>query len=462
MVQRMLFVAVGVYPEDDRDHFGNKRICTAGELMTSLFCQLFRRSINDVKKYCQKCLDDNKEILLPSAVKPATITRGIKYSLATGNWGQQGTPGVRAGVSQVLARLTYAATLSHLRRINAPIGREGKLTKPRKLHNTHWGIVCPAETPEGQACGLVKNLALMASVTNGGSFPQIAQFLQESVNHGTTKVFFNGTFMGTHGNPDALMDEMVSLRRSGDFPSDISLMHNRRLMEIRVCTDEGRCTRPLLVVKNGKILLPPEETSAPFDSLVANGYIEYIDTEEEETTMIAMFPDDVQRYHTHCEIHPSMILGVCASIVPFPDHNQSPRNTYQAAMGKQAMGIYCSNFNTRFDTQAYLLWYPQKPLVSTRSMHHFNFSELPAGTNSVVAIGCYTGYNQEDSLIMNQSSIDRGLFRSTYYHTIKDEEQNGEQFGMPDRNDTVNMQQGSYQKLDEDGIICAGSMVYVH
>lgn len=168
--------------------------------------------------------------------------------------------------------------------------------------------------------------------------------------------------------------------------------------------------------------------------------------------------------YTHCEVHPSMILGICASIIPFPDHNQSPRNTYQSAMGKQAMGMYCTNYQLRMDTLAYLLFYPQKPLVTTRAMEHLHFRELPAGINCVVALACYSGYNQEDSVIMNQSSIDRGLFRSLYFRSIKDEEKRGkagerEEFEIPDKDVTMALRHGSYAKLDADGLAVPGERV---
>ena len=194
--------------------------------------------------------------------------------------------------------------------------------------------------------------------------------------------------------------------------------------------------------------------------------------------------------HTHCEIHPSLILGICGSIIPFPDHNQSPRNTYQSAMGKQAMGIYASNFLVRMDTMASVLYYPQKPMVETRAMTYMRFRELPAGINAIVAIACYTGYNQEDSLIFNFSSVDRGFHRSVFYRCYVDEEagipvigpSNGEggggrgvpaaavgafqsgkateQFELPSRANTRGLKQGNYAHLDPvDGLAVPGECV---
>jgi len=163
-----------------------------------------------------------------------------------------------------------------------------------------------------------------------------------------------------------------------------------------------------------------------------------------------------------------MILGICASIIPFPDHNQSPRNTYQSAMGKQAMGTYITNYQLRMDTLAHVLYYPQKPLGITRSMQYLHFRELPAGINATVAIACYSGYNQEDSVIMNQSSIDRGFFRSIYYRSYRDEERKvqiagredqSERFELPNRETTQGMRKANYDKLDEDGLIAPGTRI---
>ncbi|KAL3690175.1 hypothetical protein R1sor_016484 [Riccia sorocarpa] len=495
IIHRLLLCALGRRAEDDRDHYGNKRLDLAGPLLGGLFRMLFRKLTKDVRGYLQKCVDNGKEINLAYAVKAKTITSGLKYSLATGNWGQANTAGVRAGVSQVLNRLTYASTLSHLRRLNSPIGREGKLAKPRQLHNSHWGMMCPAETPEGQACGLVKNLALMAHITVGSAANPILEFLEEwstenfeeispAVIPQSTKIFVNGCWVGIHRDPELLVRTLRQLRRQVDVNPEVGVVRDIRLKELRLYTDYGRCSRPLFIVEKQRLLIKKsdvralqlkEASESGWHELVAKGFIEYVDTEEEETTMISMTISDLvnarnnpeeaySKTYTHCEIHPSMILGVCASIIPFPDHNQSPRNTYQSAMGKQAMGIYVTNYQLRMDTLAYVLYYPQKPLVTTQAMAHLHFRQLPAGINAIVAIACYSGYNQEDSVIMNQSSIDRGFFRSIFYRSYRDEEKKQgtlvkEEFERPNRENTTGMRHGSYDKLDDDGLAPPGTRV---
>ncbi|KAJ2720946.1 DNA-dependent RNA polymerase II [Coemansia sp. Benny D115] len=519
MIHRLLMCVLERRECDDRDHYGKKRMDLGGPLLASLFRTLFRKMTNEIKLYLKKCIDTNREFNLLLAIKPNTITSGLRYALATGNWGEQKKAmQARAGVSQVLNRYTFASTLSHLRRCNTPIGRDGKIAKPRQLHNTHWGIVCPAETPEGQACGLVKNLALMAHVTVGVPSSPIRNFLSEwSVESlaeveassvlNTTKVFLNGEWVGVHRNAEELVTCMLDARRKLDIAFEISIVHDVREFELRIHADSGRVCRPLLIVdKDLRLKLNHahidaieqtdliEEDAYRWADLLADGVIEYLDAEEEETAMICMTPQELAESYwykrngtlpyvevdlasrarsrrnvmidtwTHCEIHPSMILGICASIVPFPDHNQSPRNTYQSAMGKQAMGIMLTNYQLRMDTLNNILYYPQKPLATTRSMEYLKFRELPAGQNAIVGIMCYGGYNQEDSVIMNQSSIDRGLFRSLYFRTYSDEEDKmGSKdmgtFERPTPDTTLRLKHGTYEKLEDDGLIAPGTRV---
>ncbi|KAI9840569.1 MAG: DNA-dependent RNA polymerase II [Thelocarpon superellum] len=534
MIHRMLQCALGRREVDDRDHFGKKRLDLAGPLLANLFRMLFNKLTKDIYKYLQRCVEGNREFNLTLGVKASTITNGLKYSLATGNWGdQKKAASSKAGVSQVLNRYTFASTLSHLRRTNTPIGRDGKIAKPRQLHNTHWGLVCPAETPEGQACGLVKNLALMCYITVGSPSEPLVEFMaargmeileeyQPSKSPNATKVFVNGVWVGVHQDAQRLVQTVQEVRKQHSIPPEVSMIRDIRDREFRISSDAGRVCRPLFVIENdvkdenyGNLRLTKAHISRLEDDnqldpnlddeererqmfgwkgLVEAGAVEYVDAEEEETIMIVMTPEDLEiarqlragyalpedtsgsikrvkaplnptaHTWTHCEIHPSMILGICASIIPFPDHNQSPRNTYQSAMGKQAMGVFLTNFDQRMDTMANILYYPQKPLATTRSMEFLKFRELPAGQNAIVAIACYSGYNQEDSVIMNQSSIDRGLFRSLFYRSYTDQEKRigmatVEQFEKPMRSDTLKLKHGTYEKLDDDGIIAPGVRV---
>jgi DNA-directed RNA polymerase II subunit RPB2 len=209
-VHKMLMCSLGRAEEDDRDHFGKKRLDLAGPLMAGLFRTLFLKLLKEARRYLQKCLEENRDFNLMMTINPKIISSGLNYSLATGNWGDK-LKSSKAGVAQVLNRLTYASALSHLRRLNTPLAKEGKLAKPRHLHCTHWGMVCPAETPEGHAIGLVKNLALMASITVGSPAIQILDFLMEwgtenleeitprdIADPRVTKVFVDGSWIGVH------------------------------------------------------------------------------------------------------------------------------------------------------------------------------------------------------------------------------------------------------------------------
>ncbi|ELA46495.1 hypothetical protein VCUG_02039 [Vavraia culicis subsp. floridensis] len=531
MIQRLLNCAMKRVTPDDRDHYGKKRMDLAGPLLAQLFKVLFRKLCQETIKHMQKCIENKRDFNIALGLKTSIITQGFRYSLATGNWGEQARAmQTKAGVAQVLNRYNFISTLSHLRRVNSPMGREGKLAKPRQLHNTHWGMVCPAETPEGQACGLVKNLSLLAYISVNHPIEGVVELLEEfglksleevaaSEVNKATKVFVNGTWLGITTEREFLYTVLKRMKRQARIHKDVSIVQSLRDKEIRILCDAGRPCRPCFVVENNRILFTAEhanmlrEGKMIWEDLVNNGIVEYLDVEEEDQAMICMSPDELYKQqmvtdrvnaelrgergesverskghasrnmgkhiapatpgddlhdlitnYTHCEIHPSMILGICASMIPFPDHNQSPRNTYQSAMSKQAMGVYATNFLLRMDSLSNILFYPQKPLVTTRAMEYLRFRELPAGQNAIVAIACYTGYNQEDSVIMNQSAIDRGLFRSFLYRTYTDQEtMNGpgcvEVFAKPRRGEVLRMKNLNYDKLDEDGIVNPGARV---
>jgi DNA-directed RNA polymerase II subunit RPB2 len=507
MVNRLVSAKMGRRVIDDRDHVGMKRVDLSGPLLAVLFRQLFRRMSEELRKYIQKKLHSGHDFNLTDAINNRIITDGLKYGLATGNWGQskQGpnsSGNVKTGVSQVLNRLTYASTISHMRRLNAPIGREGKTPKPRQLHNTHWAMICPSETPEGSACGLTKNMAMMSYISGIGSAlgvvecceefgVKVLEELEPREMVDATKVFVNGEWLGIHTRPLELVYVMRLLRRMNRaIGRETSIVHDVVSQEIRVYTDMGRMLRPVYIVENSRILVKkshiyrlqhPKSAAGPlhWNALMDAGLIEYLDVMEEERSMIAIMVADVARAatdtqafvrtFTHCEIHPSMILGVCGSIIPFPNHNQAPRNTYQSAMGKQAMGIYVTNFQLRLDTMANILYYPQRPLVTTRGMVYVNFHELPAGCNVVVAIMCYGGYNMEDSVLFSLGAIDRGLFRSVAYKVYSDHEKsigNGpkarllDEFGIPTPDTCINIKRRDlFSKLDSDGIVAPGRRV---
>ena len=500
MIYRLGNCALGRAKGDDRDHYGKKRLDMSGVLLTGIFRQYFRNFLKNAESNLKEKIkhSSSNSIELGEVFDTTIISNGMKYALATGNWGKNRIGVVlKTGVAQVLQRLTFMSSLSHLRRLNTPLEKTGKITKPRQLHNTHWGMLCPAETPEGQACGLVKNLSLMAFVSVGtpsrlmqedldslSDFQQLSEVSPELI-RGKSKIFINGAWVGITGSPDDIMRELIKQRREAKISKEISIVNNFMNKEIKIYTDSGRAMRPLFIVEkykdkkneiNSRLKITKQniidlsEQRTTFDNLVENGIIEYLDVEEEETSMIAMKIKDLElnkdycSTYTHCEIHPAMILGVSASIIPFPDHNQSPRNVYQSAMGKQAIGIYSTNFNMRMDTLSYLLFYPQKPLVTTQSMEFLKFKDLPAGINAIVAIMCYTGYNQEDSVIMNQSSIDRGLFRSAFFRTYTSEQRveaklKHENFEVPNEKEVSKYRVGSYCKLDKEGLIAPGTKV---
>ena len=260
-----------------------------------------------------------------------------------------------------------------------------------------------------------------------------------------------------------------------------SIVFNYKAKEIIICNDAGRLIRPVLKVKNNKILVTNDiikklkSQELQWDDLLCDckideSIIEYIDPREQNASLIAMKTTDMNktdsnfiRNYTHCEIHPSTIFGILASCIPFPEHNQAPRLTYQCAMGKQAMGVYVTNYNSRMDKTAYVHTYGMRPLVDTQLMNLINLHNIPSGAQVIVAIMTYTGYNQEDSILFNKGSIERGLFQATIYHTEKDEDKkiHGDQEirCRPDATKTKCMKFGNYNKVNDNGVIPENTLV---
>ncbi|MFX1597668.1 MAG: DNA-directed RNA polymerase subunit B [Promethearchaeota archaeon] len=470
MAQRLVELVLGKRVKDDKDHYSNKRLKLAGELLTSLFRVAFLNLVRDVKYQLERTAVRGRKPNIRTAVRADVITERLKHALATGNW-----VGGKAGVSQLLDRTNYISTLSHLRRIVSPLSRSQPHFEARDLHPTHWGRICPNETPEGPNCGLVKNLALMAYISVGTDERAVENILlnlgvypAEEVIKDKTKrgaqVFLNGRLVGVHPKAKELIEKMRMMRRKGEIHDEVNVAYDSETNEIQINCDSGRARRPLIIVEDGVPKLKPEyleqlrNREVVFSDLVSRGIIEYLDSEEEENSFIALNPEDLASEHTNLEIAPSAILGITASTTPFPEHNQSPRNVYQAGMSKQALGIYATNYRHRVDTRSHLLHYPQRPIVKTKAMDSVGFASRPAGQNLVVAVLSFQGYNLEDALVINKASIERGVGIGTFFRSYEAEERKypggqEDRFEIPEKSVRGYRIAEAYRHLAEDGII---------
>lgn len=512
MTNRLLKCSLGLEMPDDRDSYMNKRVDTTGILLNNLFRNYFNKMVKDMQKQIIREIntgswrssEDYNSIVnmtnIYKIIKSTTIENGLKRALSTGDFGVKQVNSNKVGVAQVLNRLTYISSLSHLRRINTPIDKSGKLIPPRKLHPTSWGFLCPAETPEGGSVGVVKNLSYMTHITTTSNsnalyeyilphITPIEELMEDKQNtkslYNSVKLFINGAWLGNVEEPNKVYDELKRKKYKGIINIYTSIIFDVRRKEIRICNDAGRLMRPLLKVKDNRLNVTQDiierirKQEINWDDLLTDckieeSIIEYVDAAEQNHSMIAMSPsivsnaqdntsnDFIYKY-THCEIHPSTIFGILASCIPFPEHNQSPRNTYQCAMGKQAMGMYVTNYDTRLDKTAYVLTYPMRPLVETRIMNMIELNQIPSGCQVIVAIMTHSGYNQEDSILFNKGSIDRGLFQATIYHTEKDEDKkiNGDEEirCKPDKTKTKGMRFANYDKVNENGVIPENTLV---
>ena len=371
MANKLLLAAFEIIKQDDRDSYVNKRVDLTGTLLNNLFRNYFNKVVKDMEKQVireintgsWKSKDDYVNIInltnIYKIIKSTTIENGIKRALSTGDFGIKHANSNKVGVAQVLNRLNYVSSLSHARRISTPTDKSGKLIPPRKLHNTSWGFLCCAETPEGQSVGIVKNLSYMTHLTiysNSLSLyeyimPHILPLENENIIinnlYEKVKVFINGAWVGITDDPYELYSMLKDKKFKGIINIYTSIIFDYKMKEIRVCNDSGRLTRPLLRVKDKNILITPNvikqlnNGDMKWDDLLTStkieeAIIEYVDAEEQSWSLIATTPSDIIKTegnsiykYTHCEIHPSTIFGILASCIPFPENNQSPRNTYQ-------------------------------------------------------------------------------------------------------------------------------------
>ena len=484
MVRKLIRVHLGQIQSDDRDHYAGKRVDPSG--MGLLFRQLYRSMLKSTTSQMLRLRDQDKLRFtnVASLIGGKRITNAFRYAFATGTWTMQSSKASpsQTGVVQMIARMSVVAAISNMRKINTPISREGKQPKPRMLHYTSWGIVCPTESPEGTSCGLMKNLSMLAHVRVGTHSVGVVEHLfwtcsdmvvalrdvSSHVRASGYPVLVNGCLVGYCASFEVSEQVMTSMRRSRrersvPFDTTVALVDG----SIVVDTDPGCLMRPLLVAANmhraREVLESGADVHRAWDRLLDDHVIEYVDKQEENMLRVGMWCDapDADAAYTHYEIHPSLMLGLCAAMIPFPDHNQAPRNTYQSAMCKQSMGVYALNHARRMDTVAHVLCDPERPIVTTRVDSMIGISDTPSGVNCIVAIMVCKGYNQEDSLILNKSSVERGLFRSVKYATHRDEEKaNGadsERFEKPDA--CQGMRVCNYTKLDASGTLPVGTVV---
>jgi DNA-directed RNA polymerase II subunit RPB2 len=487
----------------DKDSYENKRIDTPGILIGQLFKQAWNKILKDMSGFFIKKNSDDSNILhIINFLKPSYIEQFIKSSLLTGNWGISKN---KKGVSRILDRLSYMKAMSDLRKVIIPSVDETtkKIISMRQVHPSQTGFICVVDTPEGEKVGIVKAMSIQTSITpmdtiSAGilkefilQFNNFIEFKNYSIfnNEKDTLVFIDGACIGciniskTHD----LYLELKKMKLTQKVSKYVSIILNIDENEISIYTDNGRFTRPLLRVKENLSLYIEkgliEDPNISFDELMVKNpnVIEFVDVYECLFSIIAesyanlvenkhikdlkASYNEMNKYYNsfnqyqYCELHPSMILGLCASTIPFCNYNQAPRNSYHVVQIKQAMCIYLTTHKKRIDITN-LLHDPQKPLVAPMMNKHIHLDELPYGKNIILAIMPFSGYNQEDSMILNKSSVDRGMFMSVTYKGYFSEIQKNQSssvddiFLKPDKNITSNIKnEVNYDKLQETGVV---------
>jgi DNA-directed RNA polymerase II subunit RPB2 len=522
----LVFELLKVYLKEehptDRDNYKYKRIETPGILIKELFREYYlmmKKSFlldMDKRYYYKKGYNELNFInLLQVEYKDYFKTRIVEEGFRKafkGNWGAQSHT-KRVGAVQDLNILSFVSALSHKRKLNLPMDSTAKIVEPRLLNGSQWGYIDPVDSPDGGNIGLHKHMAMSCEITTGYSMIPIIELLRDSFNMKLleessiqdikflTKIFINGTWCGLIDQPNIIYKKLKVFKMTAIIPIYTSISWNIRNNIIEIYTDGGRLIRPLFTVSNkipsynskalvDKSRLNWEDLVTGFltkrdgfnirnnvvysssslygkkqhDELIANkAIIEYVDSSEANTYMLSTYLDEIKKQTTHIEIHPSLIFGILTNQIMFPENNPAVRNAYGCGQAKQGVSLYNSNFNNRIDKMGVILNYPQVPIVKSRYVKYINKEEQPNGENPIVAIMCHTGYNVEDAVLLNKASVDRGLFRTTYfnmYETYESNETLGETgvqtrfANIESENNIDRLKPGmDYSYLDEHGLI---------
>lgn len=458
VTQKLIRTYSEVYPPERRDHYGLKRGISCGARIGHQFMSALKRYAGDIYQSISKALESKGSLnILGWATRHMILTNHMVSGVSSNSWLFKvvGTPKGPKGLSQSRDIYSRSASITQVRKMRVPICDSGKVVGPRELSGDHFGNIC-VETPEGKQSGLVKPTALSCSMTietDPAPIKIIVKKFLERIDpvefpaaYEWVYVFVNGDLVGYTSKPLRLTSYMRKLRRGGTIDRFISISYQDQVREVQILSDAGRLTRPLLIVENGKLLITKDHLASKkgrseiiWEDLIKAGVIEYLDViEQDHVGVISGYPSEIEasdnpEIYSHCEIHPSLMFGAGIALIPFPDHNQAPRNVYQAQMGRQNIGVPMSNFQHRFHGSFNVLHSPEKPLVTTRLAEKLKSSDYPNGYNAIVAIMC-APFNEEDAIEMSKKSIDLGMFRDTHVEVfeMRTLPVKGEEFGIPD------------------------------
>jgi len=525
-VRQILRVVKGIEEPTNKDDTRNQRLLSSGFLLQMLFQGVYGQWIKAVKLKVSEEYNYNKglyggenflNIFSPGNARVVfqsdLITQGLMRGFK-GKWivGGSKVGEEKSGVLQAMSRLSYLDFLSHCRRVVLDFDTGMKLAGPRRLHPSQYGFFCTVETPSGGSIGITKNLAIFTSISTGSDTDSIIEWLYTKgkvlpcgsvtpqLAAVMVPVYLNNGILGYTATPQALTQVLRLMKRTACLPPYCSLGFNIPQRRVFLFFDEGRPLRPLWVLplnteriskdwRENVIGFLPErkdvaltstrfydplesKPDAKFDEYITLlsphiGTVEYVDPYEQNEILIANLPEHIVRETTHMEIHPTTILGVLANMIPFCNHNQSPRNHLSASQSKQSLSIYATNWKNRFDNTANVLCYGEAPLSRTIYQDYIGSGKMAYGHNIVLAMGIYTGYNQEDGIVMNTDALDRGLYRSINYRSYEAFEEDDEKaksrtrIGNPSQiHAWLDLDPAlDYSKLDDSGLIRIGEYV---